>query len=115
MFKRFTKIVKRLRDFCKRIRKPFKRLLNAYKRILNAYKRILPLNGKALVSVFAFQVTCCFAEDGKEIYHTVFARAQPLFCSFNIFVSRRPCCRHRCGFRKVHNNLLILGRNTIGG
>ena len=46
-----------MRDFSKRIRKAFKRLCDPFKRTLNGYKRIFPLNGKALVSVFAFQVT----------------------------------------------------------
>ena len=46
-----------MREFSKRIRKAFKRLCDPFKRTLNGYKRIFPLNGKALVSVFAFQVT----------------------------------------------------------
>ena len=55
--KRFTKIVKRMREFSKRIRKAFKRLCDPFKRTSNGYKQIFPLNGKAFVSVFAFQVT----------------------------------------------------------
>ena len=56
--KRFAQIVKQLLDVYKRIRQAFKRFTQT---ILNGCytdsTRFPPLNGKALVSVFAFQVT----------------------------------------------------------
>ena len=67
-----------MREFSKRIKKAFKRLCDPFKRTLNGYKRIFPLNAKALVSVFAFQVNSpvglivvkrCLSNAGLNSFH----------------------------------------------